>query len=266
MERTEVADPGVAPRRRRGRGVAIGLLVFLLVLLGALVVVDRVGANVAADRVAAQASKEMQARGITSASAPKASIGGFPFLTQVLRGVYDRVTIKVDQPQTKQVKLDQLTLVATDVRAPATDLINGTGNVIAHQLTGTATMSWDAVKSLIELAGLPSEIDPSQLQVRVVDNNVELRLPMHLAGLSTTLTATGTLAVAEGKVRLQLTNVGVEGADSPLLQVLVRGFRSRLSATIRVPQMPYHLVIKKVETSSTGVLVTATADDVKLAG
>jgi LmeA-like phospholipid-binding len=263
-----VADPVVVPRRRRrrGRAVGIGLLVFLLLIIGALVVVDRIGANVAADRVAAQASKEMQARGMTSPSSPRASVGGFPFLTQVLRGVYEKITIKVDQPQTKQVKLDQLTLVATDVRAPASDLINGTGTVIARQLTGTATMGWDAVKSLIELTGLPSGIDPSQLQVKVVDNNVELRLPLQLAGLSTTLRATGTLAVADGKVKLQLTDVGVEGADSPLLQALVRGFRSRLTATIRVPQMPYHLVVKKVETSSSGVLVTATADDVKLAG
>jgi hypothetical protein len=208
----------------------------------------------------------MQARGMTSASKPEATVGGFPFLTQVARGVYEKITIKVDRPQAQQVKLDQLTLVATDVRAPASDLLNGTGTVVASQLTGTATIGWDAVKSLVELAGLPSSVDPKALQVRVVDNNVELRLPLQLAGLAVTLRATGTLAVADGIVRIQLTDLAVEGAKSPLIDTLVNSLRNRLTATIRVPQMPYRLVIKKVETGSGGVFVTATADEVKLAG
>src|SRR5690349_5558244 len=93
----------VAPRRRRrGRRIGIGLLVLLLLLVGALVAADRIGANVAADRVSQQAAKEMQARGMTSASPPDVTIGGFPFLTQVVRGVYEKITIDVDRPQSQQ--------------------------------------------------------------------------------------------------------------------------------------------------------------------
>src|SRR5437870_683936 len=203
MGRANVSEQLAVPRRRRGRRVGVVLLVLLLLLIGAVVAADRIAANVAANRIAEQATTEMQARGMTSASKPEATIGGFPFLTQVIRGEYQKITIKVDKPQTQQVKLDQLTLVATNVRAPASDLLNGTGTVVASQLTGTAIIGWEAVKSLVQLAGLPSSVDPKALQVRVVDNNVELRLPLQVAGVAVTLRATGTLAVAEGRVRIQ---------------------------------------------------------------
>jgi hypothetical protein len=250
----------------RGRKVGIALLVVLLILLGALVAADRLGANAAENAIADQAVKEMQARGITSPTEPHVNVGGFPFLTQVARGVYEEITIDVDQPRTSQVKIDEMRLVATDVRAAARDLLNGRGNVVADRLTGTATLNWEAVKSLIELAGLPGGIDPSKLNITVVDDNVELRLPLTIVGLDITLKATGRIAVADGRVRLQLSDVEAEGANSPLVRTAIAGFRNRLTATIQVPQMPYKLVVNKVETTSSGVFVTATADDVRLAG
>jgi LmeA-like phospholipid-binding len=250
----------------RGRKAGIALLVVLLVLIGGLVAADRIAANAAEGAIADQTAKEMQARGMSTPSEPDVSIGGFPFLTQVVGGVYEKITIDIDQPQAQQVKIDNLNLVATDVRAAASDLINGRGDIVATTLSGTATLGWDSVRSLIELAGLPSAFDPSQLKVTGVDDNVELRLPVTVAGVTFTLVAKGTLTVADGRVRLQLTDVGSEGVDSSLIRTAISGFRDRLTATIRVPQMPYRLVIKKVETTSSGVLVTATAADVKLAG
>jgi hypothetical protein len=252
-------------RPRRGRRLGIALLVLLLVLAGALVAADRIGANAAENAIADQVSKEMQARGMTSAGKPGVSVGGFPFLTQVARGVYEKITIAIDQPQTQQVKLERLTLVATDVRAAASDLINGRGDVVADKLTGTTTLSWDTVKTLIVLAGLPEEIDPKALQVSVKDNQVQLSLPMVVAGASLTLRASGTLSVADGRVQLRLTDVTVDGVNSTFVRTLVNELRDKLTATIRVPQMPYRLVISNVETGPSGVLVTAVADDVKLA-
>jgi len=252
---------------RRGRKVGIALLVVLVLLLGVVIVADRVGASIAEDKIAEQAAAEMRKAGATAATEPQVEIGGFPFLTQVVAGSYDRITIKAQQARSGDIKLETLTLVATDVKAATSDLLAGRGPVTATQLTGTATMSWDTVKSLIQLSGLPVPFDPSQLQVRVVDNRVELRLPVVVAGFATTLRAKGQINIADGKVQLRLTDVGTEGTElPPAARALINQYRNRLTATIRTPQMPYQLLIRNVESTPDGVNVTATAADVTLSG
>lgn len=249
----------------RGRKIGIGLLVMLVLLLGLVIIADRVGAGVAEDRIAEQAATELKKAGATTASEPKVEIGGFPFLTQVLGGNYDKITITADKPQSEDIKLETMTIVATDVKAAASDLLNGRGPVTANEITGTATMSWDTVRSLISLANLPVPFDPATLQVKVVNNNVELRLPLELAGYKTTLVANGTIAVAEGKVNLKLSDVKAEGVELPrAAQTLLNNIKNRLTATIRTPKMPYTLTIKNIETTADGVRVTATAADVQL--
>jgi hypothetical protein len=249
----------------RGRKIGIALLVMLVLLLGLVIVADRVGAGVAEDRIAEQAAQELKKAGATTATEPEVKIGGFPFLTQVLGGTYDSITITADKPQSNDIKLETMTIVATDVKAAASDLLNGRGPVTANEITGTATMSWDTVRSLITLANLPVPFDPATLQIKVVDNNVELRLPIALAGFSTTLVAKGTIAVAEGKVNLALSDVSAEGVELPrAAQTLLNNIKNRLTASIRTPQMPYTLTIRNVETTAAGVKVTATAADVQL--
>jgi hypothetical protein len=158
-----------------------------------------------------------------------------------------------------------MTIVASDVKAAASDLLNGRGPVTAEQLTGTATMSWDTVRTLIQLANLPVPFDPATLQVKVVDNNVELRLPIALAGFETTLVAKGQISVADGKVNLKLTDVDAEGANIPqAARRLLDQFKSRLTASIRTPQMPYTLTIRSVDTDANGVRIVATASNVQL--
>ena len=46
---------------------------------------------------------------------------------------------------------------------------------------------------LIEVAGLPANVDPTKLQVNVVNNDVELKLPIALGNVSFTLKATASL-------------------------------------------------------------------------
>lgn len=249
----------------RGRKIGIGLLVMLVLLLGLVIIADRVGAGVAEDRIAQQAATELKKAGATTASEPKVEIGGFPFLTQVLGGTYDKITITADKPQSEDIKLETMTIVASDVKAAASDLLNGRGPVTANQITGTATMSWDTVRSLISLANLPVPFDPATLQVTVVNNNVELRLPLELAGYRTTLVANGTIAVAEGQVNLKLSDIKAEGVELPRqAQTVLNSIKNRLTATIRTPKMPYTLTIRNVETDANGVRVTATAADVQL--
>jgi LmeA-like phospholipid-binding len=247
------------------RKAATVLIVLVVVFGGLFLVADRVGASAAEKTISEQAVKEMNARGITSPDKPHVSVGGFPFLTQVLAGKYHKVTIKVDQPTFKNnVKLDGLTLVATPVRAPLKAITSHQGQVTADVVTGTATMNWDEVRALVDLAGIPG-IDPSQVQLSVVDNQVRLRVPLSFLGQQITITAGGTLTVANGKVKFQVSTLTPEGDNLPNLNGLVNQYKQRLSVTINVPALPYKLTVNKVQTSSQGVVATASADNVVLA-
>jgi hypothetical protein len=255
----------------RGRKSLIALGVVVVVLIGLFVVADRVAANIAESRIADQAAKEMSKRQITSAQKPHANFSGFPFLTQVLSGTYQKVTIAVDHPQAGKVKLDQLTLVADQVHAPLGTVTSGQGQVTADTVQGTATMGWDVVRGLVDttpLSQVPG-LDVSKLDVQVKDNKLALSAPVAFAGLSLTLQASGTLAVTKGEVRLQIEDLraaSAGGGTSAISPAIVNQYRDRLNVKIAVPNLPYDLVVNKVETSSKGILITATAANVVLAG
>jgi hypothetical protein len=77
--------------------------------------------------------------------------------------------------------------------------------------------------------------------------------------------AKGQIDVSEGQVRLQLTEVDTEAGDLPAAARRVfDNFKSRLTATIRTPNMPYTLTIRSVDTTADGVKVVATAANVQL--
>jgi hypothetical protein len=253
--------------RRRGAKAAIVLLVLLLILGVALVIADRVAAGAAEDQIAAQAKKELVAREVTTASDPKVDIAGFPFLWQVIDGKYEKITIDIERPKINNVQLENLRIVASTVRAEAQAVLNGTGDVVADQISGTASITWDSVRPLLQLAGVPSGIDPSKLDLQVVDNKIQLKVPLTVNGFSLTLTAKGTLVVDAGKVIVRLDEVDSDVGSVPqLVQNLIKQYQDRLSVTVRIPAMPYKLVVNKVETSSSGVTMIATAANVKLAG
>jgi hypothetical protein len=255
---------------RRGRRSLIVLVVLVVVLGGLFVVADRVAANAAESRIAEQAQAEMKNRGITSASRPAASVGGFPFLTQVLGGTYQKVTITVDHPQSEQAKLDKLTITANQVHAPLKTLTSGAGQVTADTVSGTANLGWDVVQTLVDQSPLKQipGLDVSRLKITVKDNKLNMAAPIAFGPLKMTLQAAGTLTVAEGQVRLQIENLsaGNGSSASTVPQRFLDQYKDAFNVKIAIPQMPYKLVIDKVTTTDKGVVVTATAANVVLSG
>lgn len=253
--------------RSRGAKVGIGLLVLLLIVLGVLVIVDRVAAGEAEKQIAQQSRKELTARDVSTPSDPKVSISGFPFLTQVLAGKYDKITINIAQPKVNNVQLDKLDVVANTVRADAQSVLKGTGDVVADKITGTATISWENVRPLLQLAGLPQGVDPSQVELKVVNDQIHLRVPFTINGSKFAVTAKGTLIVESGAVQVRLDEVGSDAGNAPaFVQNLIKRYQKQLAVRIKIPQMPFKLVINRVESSSSGLMMIASAADVKLSG
>lgn len=250
---------------RRGSKVGIGLLVLLLVVLGVLVIVDRVAAGEAEAQIAKQTHKELTARDISTPSDPKVSIGGFPFLTQVLAGTYEKITIGIAQPKVNNVQLSSLDVVATTVRADAQSVLNGTGDVVADKITGTAAITWANVRPLLQLAGLPNGVDPSKVDLKVVNNQIQLRVPFTISGSTFALIAKGTLVVESGAVQVRLDEVGSDAGSAPaFVQNLIKRYQKQLTVRIKIPQMPFKLVVERVQSSAAGLTMIASGANVKL--
>ncbi|GAA0709780.1 DUF2993 domain-containing protein [Dactylosporangium roseum] len=251
----------------RGAKIGIVLVVLAIILCGGLVVVDRVAASVAEDRITEETRNQLAANSVKYEGDPRVDVTGFPFLTQVVAGEYKKITISLTRPQIDTVKLDDLTVEARSVQADARDLMNGTGDVVAGVVAGTATMSWENVRPLLELAGLPSQIDPSQVDLKVVNNRIEMRIPLSYQGISVTLVARGSMVVETGKVRLKLEEVTSEQGNLPkYVNDFIRANQSRLQVSVRLPGLPYNLVVNNVQTTDTGLLINASAENVKLSG
>ena len=249
----------------RGGKIGVTLLVLGVLLGGGLVVADRIAVGVAEDRIGEQAKKELVARNISTTQNPKVHISGFPFLTQVLHGRYEKITIRVVAPESNGVKFDDINLTAQTVLADTNSVLKGTGHVTAAQVSGSSALGWDAVRQILEVSGLPG-VDLSTIKISVTNNVVNLQLPVEAYGQKVSVLASGTLQIDGGAIKLRLTDVRVDGAANASAQRLIDQYKNRLVVDLNVPAMPYKLVINKVATSAAGISIVASADNVLLAG
>src|SRR2546421_1153616 len=248
----------------RGRKIWIVLLILVVVLGGLFVASDRIAAYAAERTIASQTKKELVARDITSPSDPTVAVGGFPFLTQVARGRYDKITIHVDHPTSQGVTLDALDITAKGVNASTDALMNGTGQITADDVSGTTSLGWDAVNKLMKTSGFGGS---GATASALPDGRVRVKGPVSVAGISTTIVATGDLSVGQGAVHLKINEVSTEGGSLPsVLSNLVGSIKQSLSVDIKIPQLPYNLVIRDVKASEHGLAVSATAANVPLSG
>jgi hypothetical protein len=96
---------------------------------------------------------------------------------------------------------------------------------------------------------------------------VQVRVPVTVAGLSTTVVATGTLAIGDGLVHVVIKNVTTEGGDiPPAISRMVGAIKQNLSVDVRIPRLPYNLQVRSVTARPEGLTVTAVAANVPLSG
>lgn len=248
---------------RQGRRLGTSLLVVVIVLVGLLFAADRVAAATADRMIAKQAKTELAARQITTPYEPTASVGGFPFLTQVLRGRYDKVTINLRDVTNGGVTLPSLAIVARGVDASLSSLRSGTGRITADTVSGTALLDWVTVRKL--LVG-NSNVDMSQVVIRHgTGDQIVMTLPIAVAGLHTTLEAVGAVVPEGTALRVHIDRVTTKGtALPPLAQGLLTLAEQQLSFKIGLPALPYQLRVTDVHVSDSGLAVTAVARQVPL--
>ncbi len=253
-------DEEVRPRKRRGRKVLIGFLVLLVLLVILATVVDRYGASYAERRIADQVAAQIADQNASSAR-PDVDVTGFPFVTQVFAGHYDRIDITVRDlkgtAQDKTVQMPVVDIQAQDVKAPLDTVLNRSGSIVAGTVTGNATIDYPSVVALME-----------RKDVQLSEKDGKLAVAAKLEGpnnISLAVTGTANLTVQNGALAIRFENLSApELAAIPFAQNLVNNYAKQLSITVNLPKLPLGLTVQKVTPTAAGLMVTATATDVPL--
>jgi hypothetical protein len=254
-------DVSAPPRRRRRwvRRLLIVLVVLLVILGGLLAVADRVAASVAEQTISDEVAKELVAQDI-QASKPEVGIAGFPFLTQVLSGKYESITIRLrDLEGTVDgngVRLPLLDVDARDVSAPLDAIRSGQGDVVASTVKGNATIAYASVVDLMNQPGL-----------RLSEQNGKLAVtaPLQVLGQRITVSGIANLVVANNQVRISFDNLTSD--DLPNLagaEAVVNQYARQLAVTIALPELPFQLDVSEVTARPEGLAVSASAKNVPL--
>lgn len=246
--------------RRRGRKVLVTLVVLLLLLVGLLVVADRVAAGVAERAIADQVRQQVAKQEATS-STPKVDVGGFPFLTQVLDGKYQHISIVLRDVQGSvqgdAVSLPTLDVDARNVRASLDTLRSGKGEVVAETVDGTGTITYDSLAKMLDRPGL---------SLGEKDGKLTVTAPVDILGAKVTVTGTADVTVAkDGQVALRFNDLDAPGLPAvPLAKTLLNNYAKGISVNVPLPELPFQLAVREVKPLPEGLAVTADAKNVPI--
>lgn len=249
----------VRPRRRWGRRVLVTLLVLLAVCAAVLVVVDRVAVAVAERVIADQVRREMTKQEISSAS-PEVAVGGFPFLTQVLGGRYESVSIVLRDVQGpaegRTVRVPELAVRVHGIAASIRTLRSGQGRIVAESVEGAATVSYGTVATFIDKEGL---------SLFEQDGRLAVTAPLDVLGQRVTVRGTAELTVEGNEVAIGFAELTADGLPAnPTAQALVSAYARQISVRMPLPELPYGLEIRQVRAAPEGLSVTVSARNVLL--
>jgi LmeA-like phospholipid-binding len=221
-----------APRRRRGRGWLIALVIIVILLVAA----DFVARFVAQD----VAATEFQKQGDLSAK-PSVSIEGFPFLTQVASRDFSDIKVSASNEREGPVTVTSFNATATNVKISSFSFSGGT----IGQVNGTALIGFSSVANALttEVGPLGSLLGGAGLQLTDAGPN-EVKASINLVVTSGSATWRVTRA---GPQQLNLGLVSSTGLPSSLLG-------SMQSVNIPIPKLPLGLTIDSVAVTPEGVV------------
>ncbi|MFD2090048.1 LmeA family phospholipid-binding protein [Blastococcus deserti] len=224
------------------------LLVVVALLLGLVVVLDRVAAGFAEDRVAEQVAEEGGLAGV-----PEVDIEGFPFLTQAVDGRYDEVRIALTAEQLGQPEGTRADVVLRGVEVPLSSVLSGSvQEVPVERIDGTATLSY---------ALLSAQLGPDTELERDGDG-LRITRTVELLGRQLPLTATGQVTLEGNDVVVDVEQASGAGIDVP--DFLLERAADLLDLRYAVPPLPFGLQLTGVSPAAGGVDVRIEAVDTVL--
>jgi hypothetical protein len=242
---------------------ALRITLILLVVLGGLfVLADRVAVGFAEDEAAGRIKST---EGL--AATPDVSIGGFPFLTQVVGGELDDVKIGIKNYEASTgssagtIRIDDLN---AEMHGVAFD--GGYSSATASSATGSASISY--AELLKAARSGPAEVAPGvkaqviglsdggngKIKVTVSGTVLGTKLPEPVSVLSSVTVSGDTVKVHADS----LPKLGVQLAEGRI--------RSITDFQQKIEQLPGGIKLDSVEAVPTGVEISVKGSDVRLVG
>jgi hypothetical protein len=229
------------------RRLLILLALFLVIVL---VAADRVGAIIAAQVLA---SKIKTDEGL--AHRPDVTVGGFPFLTQAVRGRYRGVRIQLTAEQLGQPAGTRADVSLQGVHVPLSDALSGSVQQIpVDRVDGTATLSYALLAD--QLGG-----DTTLAQS---GDGIQLTKSVEVLGFDFPVTAAGTVTLDGQDVVIDVHDASAGAVDVPAF--VLDTADQLLDFRYRVPALPFGLQLTGVQPAAGGVDVRVQARDAVLSG
>jgi hypothetical protein len=229
------------------RRVVVVLLVVLGVLVAGFAVADSVARHLAEQRLADEirTSEDLP-------ETPDVTVHGWPFLTQVIAGRYQRIDVRIRQlPVSSGLSLGELDAVLSGVRVPLSDVLQG--NVQRIPVAGVraeARVSYRALDGVVRQqlpAGLLQDVSLSR------GSGGDLRVTATYTGPGGPLPLRGEVDVSASGGRLQLR---VREESLAGLPDFVRPQVAQLlNTSVELPELPFGLQVLGVDVDAGGVVL-----------
>jgi len=191
----------------------------LVLIVGLVVLADRLGA-IAAERVVAERIQDDQSLAVR----PDVSITGFPFLTQMVNGRYERVDVKVHDLRRGSLQVSRVVAHLYGVGVPFTDVVHQhVDRIVVDRATGEVDLDYADVNRLL-----------SDKHLRLSEG----------AGGRVHVTASAGPATVDGDFPLT-----VQGS------AVVIALPADISVQIPLPGMPFGITLKSAQADADGIVV-----------
>jgi hypothetical protein len=235
-------DAAMSPRRRRWRRTLAAVLVLLLVLFLAL---DRLAAHAAASQMASQIQKSQEL-----ATGPQASVGGFPFLTQVVMGDYKDIGLRIRRvAPVSDLCVDDIDVHLKEARLPLGTLVRGKVNKVPiDRVVGTVRLTYPDLNTYLAH-------EPGDIQLAASGSGMRVSAPVDVPLLGQIRMFGDVRATVENnRLTISPTKLGVNGLGSvPIPDGAVQA----LTVAIPLDDLPMNLQPTSATVTSAGIEITA---------
>lgn len=239
--------------RRRGSGCLILVLVLVVIVGGIGVVVDRLVASAADERLTSAVSANLRDNG-TPAQTTEVETVGFPFLTQLLSGDFDGGDVHLTNVETPQGTVDRVDLRLRDVSIPQDVLRGGQlHDITVRSISGTGQVSVAELSRRLGLAGLELESAGSALRAT---------LPVEIPVVgSVEVQADVTPELTGNTLTFEVGTVSAAGVTVPT--TVVDEITDQFAQPVAL-ELPFAVKLDKVTASNGSLQVTGSASNVPL--
>lgn len=223
------------------------LLILVLVLGGLAAAADR-GTHALAQGALSTA---MQQAGDLD-NKPDVGIAGFPFLTQVVDGHYDEISVTTGRIDRGGVDLSSLAVTVQGVDLPLGKIFGGSiPSLAVDGLTADATVGYGALsQAAADTTGVPD------LVVSSAGRDLKLTGTVRAAGKRYPVTAVSTVRIDGTDLVLRTKSVKAQGASRTVEEQIAR----ELDARVPIGDLPFGLTLDDVRPTAEGLALTASAD------